>query len=133
MHFVAEERPSYGQEASHYRKLRVWQEAVDLAEETYRLTSAFPKSETYGLTAQMRRSAVSVASNIAEGSGRQSPRDFGRFIAIAVGSLRELETQAILADRLRLSEVTAEYFDDCIRLARMLTRFHQHLERLSAA
>jgi four helix bundle protein len=73
-----------------------------LAELVYRLTSGFPKQETYGLTAQMRRAAVSVPSNIAEGQGRRSDAELRRSLLIAHGSLRELETQIILATRLAL-------------------------------
>ncbi|WP_370305146.1 four helix bundle protein [Sinimarinibacterium flocculans] len=83
-----------------YRDLLVWQNAMRLAEQVYRLTSALPKQEQYGLTAQMQRSAVSVPSNIAEGHARNSTKDFLRFLSIARGSLAELETQVLLAARL---------------------------------
>jgi four helix bundle protein len=84
-----------------YRDLRVWQQAMDLAEEVYRLTERFPKHELYGLTSQLRRAAVSVASNIAEGKGRQTDKDFVNFLYHARGSLLEVETQIALARRLR--------------------------------
>ena len=80
-----------------YDELRVWQRAMDLAAHVYELTRAFPQSEVFGITSQLRRSAVSVPSNIAEGHGRGSPQDFLRFLAIARGSLSELETQLKLA------------------------------------
>ena len=83
-----------------YQDLKVWQAAMDLAEAVYRTTAHFPNSETYGLTAQMRRSAVSVASNIAEGFGRENRGSFVQFLRIGQGSLKELETQAILANRI---------------------------------
>lgn len=82
-----------------YQDLRVWQEAVALAVSVYKLTEAFPKSEQYGLTNQMRRAAVSVASNIAEGFGR-SAKEFVRFLEVALGSLAELETQSEIALRI---------------------------------
>ena len=72
---------------SSFTDLRVWQEAVDLATEVYGLTATFPKSEIYSLAQQMRRAAVSVPSNIAEGKGRGSPRDFRQFLYQARGSL----------------------------------------------
>jgi four helix bundle protein len=84
----------------NYRDLLAWQKALDLAEAVYRQTCCFPKEETYGLTAQMRRAAVSVPSNIAEGQGRRSDRPFSLHLSIAHGSLRELETQVLLAGRL---------------------------------
>ena len=83
-----------------YRSLVVWQKAVDFAVLIYRLTGVFPKQELYGIAAQMQRAAVSIPSNIAEGKERQSDRDFARFIAIALGSLAEVETQLLIAQRL---------------------------------
>lgn len=85
----------------NYTELQTWQAAMDLAEPVYMLTKKYPKEETYGLTSQTRRSAVSVPSNIAEGQGRGSTRDFIRFLTVARGSLCELETQLRLGARLR--------------------------------
>ena len=84
----------------NYRDLVAWQKATDLVVAIYRVTKTFPKEEVYGLTAQLRRCAVSIPSNIAEGQGRGSDKEFGRFLQIAYGSLRELETQLIIAQRL---------------------------------
>jgi four helix bundle protein len=83
-----------------YRDLLVWQNAMDLVEDIYRRTEHFPKAEEFGLKAQMRRAAVSVPSNIAEGQGRHRPKVFREFLNIAMGSLSELETQIHLAVRL---------------------------------
>lgn len=80
--------------------LRVWQKAMDLAEEIYRRTATFPREEMYNLTQQMRRSAISVPSNIAEGKGRNSRREFNQFLFHARGSLLELQTQVMIARRL---------------------------------
>lgn len=85
---------------ANYDELKVWQRAMDLAEQVYTVTARFPNSEVFGLTAQVRRSAVSVPSNIAEGHGRETQRDFARFLAMARGSLSELETQLRLAARI---------------------------------
>lgn len=82
-----------------YQDLEVWQRAMQLVVTIYKETDNFPKAEVYGLTNQIRRAAVSIPSNIAEGHGR-SNRDFGRFLAIARGSLAELETQLELARRI---------------------------------
>lgn len=84
-----------------YRDLIAWQKATRLALEVYRCTMEFPKDEIYGLTSQMRRSAVSVASNIAEGKGRYSRKEFAQFLYRARGSLLELETQLFIAEELK--------------------------------
>ncbi|MGH7508809.1 MAG: four helix bundle protein [Gemmatimonadales bacterium] len=81
----------------NFRELVVWRRAQDLALAVYRSTSSFPKEERYGLSAQMRRAAVSVSSNIAEGCGRQGDRGLARFLQIARGSVRELECQLLLS------------------------------------
>jgi four helix bundle protein len=80
-----------------HKKLDVWREGVALATHIYQVTENFPKAETYGLTSQMRRSVVSVSSNIAEGAARSSPREFAQFLNIAGGSLSELDTQLEIA------------------------------------
>ncbi len=85
-----------------HRDLEVWQRAMDLAADIYRATEHFPPSERYGLCAQMRRAAVSIPSNIAEGAARRTTRDFLAFAHIARGSLAELETQVLLAIRIGL-------------------------------
>lgn len=82
-----------------YRDLLVWQKAIELTVLVYRLSEGFPEREIYGLTSQVRRAAVSVPSNIAEGYGRGSRREYLQFLSIAQGSLKELETQTILAVR----------------------------------
>lgn len=84
----------------HYRELIVWQKAISLVESVYRATNDFPKTEIYGLTSQVRRAAVSVPSNIAEGQGRSTTRDFLHFLSMAQGSLMEVETQITIAERL---------------------------------
>lgn len=89
-------------EISGYRELIVWQKAMSLVEEIYRVTKGFPSSEQYGLTSQMTRAAVSIPSNIAEGQGRGGG-DFRRHVLIARGSLAELETQLEISVRLNLT------------------------------
>jgi four helix bundle protein len=88
-------KSSYG-----HKNLEVWKKSMDLVVEVYRLSADFPKSEQYGITSQIRRSAISVPSNIAEGAGRNSNSEFKRFLNIAQGSLSELETQVIISERL---------------------------------
>ncbi|MEN8223719.1 MAG: four helix bundle protein [Bacteroidota bacterium] len=82
-----------------YKKLTVWQKAMNLSIEVYKVTRKFPTEEKFGLTQQIRRSAVSIPSNIAEGSGRRSEKEFKYFLSVAYGSACELETQLIIANR----------------------------------
>lgn len=86
--------------SASYKELRVWRNAMELVIQVYERTRAFPKEEIYGLTSQMRRSAVSIPSNIAEGKGRSTDRDRSLFFCHARGSLLELETQILIAERL---------------------------------
>jgi len=85
-----------------YRDLLVWQEAMNLAELAYRLAAGLPKDELYGLTSQIKRSAVSIAANIAEGYGRDSRGSYIQQLKVAQGSLKELETHVLIAERVRL-------------------------------
>jgi four helix bundle protein len=89
--------------SQNYRDLIVWQKSMDLVEHVYRASRRFPKDELYALTSQIRRAAVSIPSNIAEGQGRGSDPELLRFLRIAHGSLRELETQVLIAQRLGYS------------------------------
>ncbi len=89
-----------------YRELKVWRLAMELAEDVYKLCAKFPKHEIYGLTSQLQRAVVSIPSNIAEGQARSSSKEFCHFLGIARGSLAELETQIMLAQR--LGYLTAE-------------------------
>ena len=104
-----------------YRDLRVWQEAMDLAEATYRATEQFPEDERYGLVTQLRRATVSVASNIAEGHAR-STGDYLRHLLISNGSLTEIETQLLLSARLGFlsAELADSLLQTCDQVGRML-------------
>ena len=84
-----------------YQELIVWQRSMDLIEAVYQISRDFPREEIYGLTSQIRRAAVSIASNIAEGQGRRTTLDFLRHLSIAYGSLLETETQLLIAQRLK--------------------------------
>jgi four helix bundle protein len=92
--------------AQDYRDLIVWKRAIELTVCVYKLTATFPKDEQYGLTSQMRRASVSVASNIAEGRGRLNVAEFRQFLGLAQGSVYELQTQLIVARSLGLGEVS---------------------------
>lgn len=84
-----------------HKDLDVWKKSVSLVTSIYDVTRAFPKDEMYGITNQIRRSAVSIPSNIAEGSARQGDKEFAQFLFISLGSLSELETQLIIANNLK--------------------------------
>ena len=103
-----------------YQKLVVWKQAMALAFEVYQVTKSFPDDEKFGLISQMRRASVSVASNIAEGAGRNSDKDFVRFLAMARGSLNELETQAILAVQFGFLSPSAEFEERIDHICAML-------------
>lgn len=81
----------------NFKKLKIWHSAMELCNDVFKITKGFPKEEIYSLTSQINRSAVSVPSNIAEGSSRSSNKEFNRFLEIALGSLFELQTQMVLA------------------------------------
>lgn len=116
-----------------YRDLQVRQKAMDLVVDVYQSTREFPAEERFGLTAQMRRSAVSIPSNIAEGHGRQSGKEFSRFLWIANGSATELETQLLIAHRLEMiTEENHQRLRENLRqIGRMLAGLRTSIEQLS--
>lgn len=105
-----------------YKDLIAWQKAMDLVTATYRSTARFPKEEQFGLTSQLRRAAVSIPSNIAEGQGRLSEREFRYFLGQARGSLMEVETQLQIAKNLGYieAEQTKELLESCAEVGRIL-------------
>jgi four helix bundle protein len=105
-----------------YRDLLVWQKGIDLVVVAYKATASFPKSEIYGLTSQLRRAATSIPANIAEGYGRGSRKEYLQFLQIAQGSLKELETHVIIAEKLfYLTPLqTKRLLDETAELGRML-------------
>jgi four helix bundle protein len=113
-----------------YRELRAWQSAMALAEEICRTTKTFPAEERYELASQIRRAAVSVPSNIAEGWGRYGQKEFARFVGIAQGSLCELETQMLLSRSFGYisAEVLAHVEAQCSALNLLLRRLRQRLQ-----
>jgi len=112
-----------------YRQLEVWQRSMDLAELVYTLTEQMPDNERYGLVSQLRRTAVSIPSNIAEGYGRSHRGDYLRHLSIARGSLMEIETQLTLSVRLKLLEREAvlPVWELTQRVGQMLTKLIQSL------
>ena len=114
-----------------HEKLEVWSLAMDFVVEVYRPTESFPKEEKFGLTSQIRRAAVSVPANIAEGAARQSGKEFLHFLSNAQGSASELETELTIAHRLDyLSQSRyAEMLSRLDKIGRLLTGLSQHLKR----
>lgn len=110
-----------------YQQLVVWQKAMDLVGEIYRLTKGFPDDEKFGLSSQLRRAAVSIPSNIAEGAGRGSDRDFCRFLYLARGSLTEVETQLLIAVRLNYCSTTEQLNELVQQVFAMLTKLIKRL------
>jgi four helix bundle protein len=110
-----------------HEELRVWKLARSMAVVVYRVTATLPAGERFGLQAQMRRAAVSVVSNIAEGAGRNSTADFGRFISISLGSLAELETHSILCEDLGFLEHNDDLYRQIRGIRLMLTSLQNWL------
>lgn len=115
----------------NFERLDVWRRALELASLVYDVTGAFPAEERFGLTGQMRRAAVSVSSNIAEGSSRSSRQDFARFVELATGSLYELVSQAFIARKRKfLSEESFKrIYTEAEEIIRMLSGLRNHLRR----
>ncbi|MDR5727070.1 MAG: four helix bundle protein [Terriglobia bacterium] len=116
--------------AQAFQDLTVWQRAMEMTTSIYGLTKTFPKDELYGLTSQLRRASVSVASNIAEGRGRGTEGEFRQFLSIAQGSTYEVQTQLLVAKRLKIGDEAllrqAEAL--CIETSKMLGAFIQSLK-----
>ncbi len=111
-------------DSKNFRDLRVWQLGMQLAEEVYHLSQQFPNHETYGLGSQIQRAAVSVPANIAEGHAIGSTKDFARFLGIAQGSLAELETHLMLAERMK--------YGNPVQIQSMLSRCGEEARMLRA-
>jgi four helix bundle protein len=113
----------------NFEKLDVWQKAIDFADFVYSVTRAFPDNERFGLTNQMRRAAVSISSNIAEGSSRSSRPDFARFIELSSGSLYEVVSQATIGKRQKFlsEEHYSRLYRACEEQSKMLSRLRRSL------
>ncbi len=116
-----------------FRKYVIWQKAIELADRVYSYTDTFPKSEVYALSNQLQRAAVSIASNIAEGSSRSSEKDFAHFLEIAIGSAFEVETQLTIAQRRGYisKEVYKEELSNINYLEKQINIFIQKLKVVS--
>ncbi|MFZ1676843.1 MAG: four helix bundle protein [Saprospiraceae bacterium] len=114
----------------NFKQLSVWQKSIVLAKETYQLTQKFPQSELYGLTSQIRKSVVSISSNIAEGSGRKTNKDFINFLHYAYGSSCELETQFIIAGELNYAsdDIIHRLNKEIVNIQKMLFKLIEKYE-----
>lgn len=112
------------------KELKIWNKAIDLTVDVYKATAGFPKEEVYGLTSQIKRSAVSIPSNIAEGAGRNSNKEFIHFLGIANGSSFELQTQIIVAEKLNLigGEVSESILSGLDEIQKMNFKFQTTLQ-----
>ncbi|RRA98586.1 four helix bundle protein [Larkinella rosea] len=117
-------------ETHNFRNLKVWQLSVDFVTSVYLLTTQFPNEEKFGLISQIKRSAISIPSNIAEGSGRGSNKEFARFLSISLASSYELETQLIVANRLNfLTEtIVLEITQRLHEIQKMIFSLHKKFE-----
>ncbi|WP_431293933.1 four helix bundle protein [Pedobacter sp. P26] len=116
---------------NNLKELKIWNKAIDLAVDVYKATSTFPTDERYGLISQSRRAAVSISSNIAEGAGRNSVKEFNNFLGIANGSSYELQTQLVIANKLAIleSEILNPLLDQIDELQKMTYGFQQMLDK----
>ena len=112
-----------------HKKLDAWKLSMDMVEKIYKISSGFPNSELYGLTSQIRRSAVSVPSNIAEGAARDSNKEYRRFLNISIGSLSELETQTLIAERLNYISEANMILDDITKLRKIIIGLKKYLNK----
>ena len=117
-----------------HRDLVVWQKAIKLALGAYRYTKAFPATEQYGLTSQIRRASVSIAANIAEGNGRHTDRDYAHFLSMAIGSAREVDTLLVMARELELGNCNELKFCEALldEVNRMLGSIHHRFSAKAA-
>jgi four helix bundle protein len=118
---------------SDHRKLVAWQEAVNLVKLVYRETASFPRDEIFGLTSQLRRSAVSIPANIAEGAGRNSSRELAQFLGIASGSRAELDTHLEIALQLGFIRADSELFSQLARVGKLLVGLRKSIVQRNAA
>ncbi len=110
-----------------YQELKIWNKAMDLVEQVYSLLKMLPDEEKFGLISQVKRCSISIPSNIAEGAGRNSPKEFIRFLSIANGSTTELETQLILIVRLKF--IPKEKIEGLLKLCTEIKKMNYSLQR----
>ena len=114
----------------NYKNLHIWQEGINLARKIYEVTGNFPANEKYGIVSQMTKAAVSIPSNIAEGAGRNSNKDFVNFLSIAIGSIFELHTQIAICEQIGYidEETTKQLEQQIYTLQQQITTYKQRIE-----
>ncbi len=114
----------------NYKNLHIWQEGINLARKIYEVTGRFPANEKYGIVSQMTRAAVSIPSNIAEGAGRNSNKDFANFLSIAIGSIFELHTQIAICEQIGYinEETTKQLEQQIYTLQQQITTYKRRIE-----
>jgi len=115
-----------------HKDLEVWKQSMALVDMVYLMTRSFPKEEIYGLTSQIRRAAVSIPSNIAEGAARRSSKEFIQFLHVALGSVSEAETQAIIAQRLNYVDDTSSIDEQIEKVRKLILGLVRYLKRKDA-
>ena len=111
-----------------HKDLKIWQMSMDLVDDTYKLTKSFPRDERYCLTEQMRRAAISIPSNMSEGAGRESTKEFLYFLSISTGSLSELETQFLIAQRQKYVDDIADILSKIMKIKIMINGLKNKLK-----
>jgi len=112
----------------NHKDLDAWKNSITFVTEIYEITKIFPKEESYGLTNQIRRSAISIPSNIAEGSARQSDKETIQFLYISLGSLAELETQLIIAENLNYTKVPDDFYKKIVTIRSLILGLIKYLK-----
>tara|TARA_B110000908_G_scaffold81088_1_gene97224 strand:- start:123 stop:476 length:354 start_codon:yes stop_codon:yes gene_type:complete len=114
----------------NYKELKIWIKGIDLAESIYKTVSNFPESEKYGIISQLKRASISVSSNIAEGASRKSQKEFSHFLSISLGSLFEIETQLVIANRIKYitDKALEELTEQINELIKMIIGFKRQLK-----
>lgn len=112
-----------------HQNLDAWQQAMRLVKMTYQVTQSFPRDERFGLISQMRRAAVSIPSNLAEGSARNTKKEMAQFVGVAKGSLSELETQMLISSELGYLAPQHDLFAQLERVAQLLSGLHRSIAR----
>jgi four helix bundle protein len=112
-----------------FKELKIWQDSIDLAVEVYNLTKLFPSEEKFGLVSQINRSVISISSNVAEGAGRNNPKEFRQFLGIALGSACELESQLVVSNKLNFipEEQLTKHTERLLHLQNMINKLIKSL------